>query len=497
MPPTTRNDRSSVGSITRRLAVLYTMATIVILVLASQFWYLALIESFAREDAGFLVDRINTVRRLLQDPGRRNVLHQQLALEGVAPYLVELHFTRLLQDGRVILQSPGMPAVLTTTLFPPPAPADDAPTGAKRWRSLEGRSYMLMSAEAQFDAHTGAPIVIQVAIDVSDTDAIVADYGLTLVIVLLLGVLAASAAGTVIARRGLRPLREMAEAATRISASQLHQRIGRDGRPRELAALANAFDRSLERLEDSFTRLSNFSADLAHELRTPINNLMGEAEVALERERTPDYYGKVLESSLEEYARLSSLIDSLLFVARAENAEVPIERRRFDARSEIAPVVEFYEAMASDTGVTLVCDGDTYVHADPILFRRALSNLLSNALRYTPRGGRVTVRVAPAPGGAAEISVNDTGAGIAPEHLPRIFDRFYRADTARSTSQRSVGLGLALVKSIMELHGGDCHVTSVQGQGTTVVLRFPGSGPHGARSAGQPARCFAPTCRRA
>lgn len=466
--------RAAGWSLTRRLALLYTVSAALILLLASQFWYLSLVDSLEREDVDFLADRIMTVRKLLQNPAHDVLLQQQIALEGVSSYVIEPHYTRLLREGHIVLESPGMPAILPPSLFPVPASITAVPKGVKQWRSPAGRAYMLMAAEAQSVGST-APMLIQVALDMTDEGAIVASYRMRLVVGLLLGVLAAAGAGTAITRRGLKPILDIADAATQISATHLHRRIGRAGRPDELVDLAAAFDRMLDRLEESFTRLSNFSADLAHELRTPINNLVGEAEVALERVREPEDYRRVLESSLEEYARLSRTIDSLLFLARADNEEVPIDRKRFDARSEIAPVMEFYEPMAVDAGITMRCEGDAYLNADAILFRRALSNLLSNALRHTPSGGRVVVRATVAAGGWAEIAVADTGIGIAPEHLPRIFDRFYRADPARSTSPGNVGLGLALVKSIMELHGGTSHITSVLGEGTRAVLRFPGS----------------------
>ena len=190
----------------------------------------------------------------------------------------------------------------------------------------------------------------------------------------------------------------------------------------------------LDRLEDSFNRLSQFSADLAHELRTPINNLRGEAGVALSQARTPEEYRRTLESSLEEYARLSRLIDNLLFLARADGPMISIARTPCDAQKAIEVVREFYEALAEDRGVEVVCGGEAILEADPVLFRQTISNLLSNALSYTPRGGKVSISVQRQDDRTVEVSVNDTGCGIPAEHLPKIFDRFYRVDPARRNS---------------------------------------------------------------
>jgi two-component system, OmpR family, heavy metal sensor histidine kinase CusS len=200
---------------------------------------------------------------------------------------------------------------------------------------------------------------------------------------------------------------------------------------------------------------------------------MGEAEVALTRTRTPEEYQQLLGSSLEEYAKLARMIDSLLFLARAESPETHIACTLFDARKELEALQDFYDAMAEEYEVEVFCQGHALVYADPILFRRALSNLLSNGLQYTPRGGTVTLSVTQADDGTVIVRVRDTGIGIAPEHLPKIFDRFYRVDPARSQRRPGMGLGLAIVKSIMALHGGTITVESVPHQGTTITLRFP------------------------
>jgi len=274
-------------------------------------------------------------------------------------------------------------------------------------------------------------------------------------------------------KRALRPLEEMATATERVQASQLHQRLGRGRWPSELIALAAGFDQMLARLEDSFERLSRFSADLAHELRTPIQNLRGGAEVALTRTRTAEEYREVIELSIEEYQRLSSMIDSLLFLARSENAETRLNLVKFQIGLEVDKILDFYDAAAREREVELTRSGDGELYADPMLFRRAVNNLVSNALQHAPTAGRIRVLVVTELDHEVQIAVQDNGCGIGPEHLPRIFDRFYRVDAARSSSSASTGLGLAIVKSIMELHGGSARAESGLGVGTKVTLTFP------------------------
>jgi two-component system heavy metal sensor histidine kinase CusS len=240
--------------------------------------------------------------------------------------------------------------------------------------------------------------------------------------------------------------------------------------PRELQPLAVAFDDMLKRLDDSFTRLSQFSADLAHELRTPIANMMGEAQVALTRDRTADEYREIIESTIDECERLSRIVDNLLFVARVDAAREPVARKRFDARAAVEKIAAFYQTIADDHHVTITCSGEGQIHADPDLFERALGNLLDNALRFTPENGSIQIALSERDADF-EVAVTDDGCGIAAEHLPRVFDRFYRAESSRGSD--GAGLGLALVKSIMDLHGGSATIQSQVGGGTTVKLTFP------------------------
>jgi two-component system heavy metal sensor histidine kinase CusS len=234
--------------------------------------------------------------------------------------------------------------------------------------------------------------------------------------------------------------------------------------------VVTAFDGMLDRLEDSFTRLSQFSADLAHELRTPIGNMLGEAQVALTRDRSSEEYRSVIESTAAECERLSAIIDNLLFLARAESAEQQTERSLFNGRAALEKIANFYQTAAEDRHVNIECAGEGQILADPALFNRAVGNLIDNALRFTPDGGNIQVSIGTRDG-VTEVSVRDTGSGIAPQHLPRVFDRFYRGDPSRSSA--GTGLGLALVQSIVDLHGGSARIQSELEAGTTVTLVFP------------------------
>jgi two-component system heavy metal sensor histidine kinase CusS len=230
----------------------------------------------------------------------------------------------------------------------------------------------------------------------------------------------------------------------------------------------------LDRLEDSFARLSRFSSDIAHELRTPLQNLRGEAEVVLSRERKTGEYREILGSSLEEYQRLSNLIDRLLFLARAENPQTQIQREELDLKKELGLLQDFYGPSAGESGILLGVEAQEGLRADldRSLFQRAVGNLVENALKHTPAGGAVLLKSSNG-GGNIRVEVSDTGKGIPLEEISRVFDRFYRVDPSRSPSSGGAGLGLSIVKSIMDLHAGTVEIRSEPSRGTTVTLLFP------------------------
>jgi two-component system heavy metal sensor histidine kinase CusS len=343
------------------------------------------------------------------------------------------------------------------------------------WRSADAGKFLVASDFVPSPQTPTDRWRIEGALNVSADEDLLARYRFDIGGVLLVGLLVAATWAVIITRRGLQPLANITRATERIGAQQLQERIRTGAWPGELVSLAAAFDQMLDRLQDSFERLSQFSADLAHELRSPINNLMGEAQVALSQERSAPEYARVLHSALEELGRLARMIDSMLFLAQADQARAAPSLAPLDAGVELRKVAEFYQPLADEQGVELVCTGGCDILADPSLLRRALSNLLSNALRYTQRGGRVTLHAAAILPDECSVSVIDTGTGIAPEHLPRIADRFYRVDPSRANSQAGSGLGLAIVKSIMELHGGQLRIDSVVGKGTIATLVFPPS----------------------
>lgn len=277
------------------------------------------------------------------------------------------------------------------------------------------------------------------------------------------------------ARQGLAPLREMKSRAAAVTGQRLTERMPVEAVPVEMADLAQELNRMLDRLQDDFQRLTDFSSDLAHELRTPISNLLTQTQVALAAKRDAATYRDILASNAEEFQRLARMVSDMLFLAKTERGVDLPHKERFSARQEAQALLEFYEAVADEKHIQFKLNGDGSINGDRLMFRRALSNLLSNALRYTPDQGGVTINISKT-ASFTTVAVENTGQDIDPKVLPRLFDRFYRADPSRTHPETDgSGLGLAITRAIVEAHGGSATVTSARGR-TRFALKFPWQG---------------------
>lgn len=457
---------SNQGSIAFRLTVWYALFSIMLIASAGSFLYSFLADRLLQEDDQWLVSRITEVRSILQSHS-----HDAVAVKE------EIHKAAATLPGSYlsVVDSRGVDVAEGTI---PRVDQADGPIAVsftaseemgQNWTSAAGETYRLMSA----CANIGAGYTIQVAMNRTSEEEVLAAYRRILWLALSASLATAVVAGYLIARHGLRPVSQLATIIADLSVAHLHQRVADKAWPMELKPLANNFDQLLARLDESFARISRFSADIAHELRTPLHILQGEAQLALSKTRSNKQYRHCIESATEEHERMARMVDALLFLSRTEQAESLPEKQPLDVASEIASVCAFYQALADEQETVLIAGGSGMVSADCDLLRRALGNLISNALRHTPSGGRIVVDVASTHDQEVAIAVVDTGEGISTSDLLHVFDRFYRADTARLRNGTGSGLGLAIVKSIMELHGGSITLASEPGHGTTATLRFP------------------------
>lgn len=318
----------------------------------------------------------------------------------------------------------------------------------------------------------GSTVTVTVARSLADRAALLSHYRRDTAIALLLGMLSAVILSYILVHRALRPLRAMEKSASSVTAHRLSTRMPLEKTPTELHNLTAALNDMLTRLEEGFDRVWQFTVDLAHDLRTPIGNLRGANEVALNKERTVTEYEALLSSNIEECDRVSRKIESVLFLARAESPQFALQRVIIDTGDELRLLTEYYEGIASEAGIILKVDADAVVYGDRELFRRAVSNLVSNALKYTPSGATIGLAAWNTDTGV-DLTVENPGPGIPPAHMDKIFDRFYQVDRSRSDSATSTGLGLSIVKSIMELHGGKVSVASETDVITRFTLHFP------------------------
>ena len=457
-----------------RLTAAYSLAGLLLVILATASLYIVLRAELERSTELFLADKLHVLRSMLSErPKDKDALHEEIELESAARRYQQFYIRLLDEHGVAIMTTPGMAEQL------------DLAELASQTRGRSGRSISMAGRHGQPFRVTSAAVavgtpatdsdMVQIAIDVSQEVELLARYRLWLWGILLTTSVLFPVVGYRIARHGIRPVEEIAATARRITSTNLRERIESEGYPLELALLAGTFNEMLERLEESFERISRFTADIAHDLRTPVNNIRGEAEVALARARTVDEYRDVLESSLEEAVRLSELIGDLLFLARAESPLTEWQRENVNIGELLTTVRDYYEASATEAGVSLVVNDvaePLSAELDRSLMLRAVSNLVSNAIAHTPPGGTVTMAAA-IENAVIRIEVSDTGAGIPVEALPRVFDRFFRVDPSRSQTSGGTGLGLAIVQSILTLHGGSAEIASQLGRGTRVRLRMP------------------------
>jgi len=462
------------GTLAFRLTAGYALAGLFLVTFAIVSLYLVLVSELDKSTDLFLADKVHVLRTMLRErPGDRDALREEVELETAARRY-ERFYIRLLDDRNTpIMMTPGMADQLDLAQLA--SQTQSRPDRTIRMEGRDGHSFRVASASAPVGSPATRTDTLQIAIDVSQKEALLARYRFWFWAILLATFVIFPLVGYQIARHGIRPVEEMATTARHISSTNLRERILPEGYPFELASLADTFNQMLDRLEESFERISRFSADIAHDLRTPVNNIRGEAEVALARARGAGEYRDVIESCLEEAVRLSDLIGDLLFLARAESPLSHLRRERVDVGELLGGVREYYEVSAADGEVSLtttVADKPVIAELDRTLLQRAVGNLVSNALAHTPPGGAVVLGTS-ADFSTLRIEVSDTGVGIPVEALPKVFDRFFRVDSSRFQGSGGTGLGLAIVKSIALLHGGNVEISSQPGQGTRVTLHMP------------------------
>ena len=451
-------------SLTLRVALLLSAVSVASFVAVGAYLYHTLQQQMRSRDDVELIVKADQLRHLIAGlPSATAVREEAHALKdtlyGHQDFMLRVNAA----DGQPLLQ--------TSVTSRPLPQVDSVPAGRALtlddihdWQPASGIGRMVRAT-----GQAGAdPVQVTLARERSDRLQVLRVYAGDLLLALGGGALLATLLGYVIVHRSMRQLRSVVAKANDISTSRMNTRLSVQDAPVELREMGEAFNAMLNRLEDGVQRLSGFAADLAHDMRTPLNTLMMETQVALSRARTVEEYQALLASNFEEYERLSRMIDNTLFLARVDNAQLALKRETLDLAAELQRIHDYFEFLAEDVGVRLSVEAEPLrASVDPVLLQRAVSNLMANALAHTPAGGTVTLSARQLEQGVA-IAVANSGPGIDAAHLPHIFDRYYRADQARSAG---AGLGLSIVRAIMELHEGNVTVASRPGL-TTFSLLF-------------------------
>ncbi|MFC3607925.1 heavy metal sensor histidine kinase [Stutzerimonas tarimensis] len=450
-------------SLTARLSLLFMLAVTVVLAGAGVFFNAFSQHHFEELDQRLLHDKLAGTRALVQ------------GLDSLA------EFDRLRPELRALL---GANRDLSSLIYDDAGRVwlDDlagrlpnAALGLNRrgeWQLEEGGQVWRGLVEPLPAAPGGPPLTLLLMLDVTTHHTFFHALAGWLWTALVVVALLAGLLGWLVARSGLRPLREVSAAMAATSARSLTTRLPETGVPADLQALVQSFNAMLGRLEDGFLRLSNFSADIAHELRTPLSNLMTHTEVVLTRERDAEAYRENLYSNLEELRRMARMIDDMLFLAKADNGLIVPARQNIALEALCAKLLDFYGLLAEERGLRFSLQGSGTVEGDPLMLHRGLDNLLSNAMRYTPDGECIEISIQQ--GERVALRLCNPGPDIQPEHLERLFDRFYRVDPARREGGAHAGLGLAITRSIVEAHRGHIDCRSAGGR-TCFILDFPGA----------------------
>lgn len=447
-------------SLTARLGLLFAACTATVSLIAGVLFNRASEAHFIELDQQLLEIRLTAFRALINEVDSPATLAPRLeALQGELRLHPDLSLRLEGRDGQYWFNSAsGLKA-----------PARD---GLHDWQQ-DGTDYRVYSAPLRpQDANSPR---LALALDITHHQHFLERMQRLIWLTVGLSALATALLGAWAARSGLRPLHRMAEVAAGVSARSLTTRLDDHQVPQELVELVRAFNAMLARLEDAFQRLSAFSADIAHELRTPLSNLLTQTQVTLSQNRQPEDYREALHSNLEELQRMAQMVGDMLFLAKAEHGLLATRREPLELAAELDALLDYFSPLAEDRQIAMTRQGKARLEADRGMLRRALSNLLDNALRFTPQGGRIELDLASDARGL-RLTVANNGAEIPAELLPRLFDRFFRADPARREGREHAGLGLAITRSIVRAHGGEIRCES-SGGWTRFILEFPASPP--------------------
>ena len=455
-------------SLTLRLAMIFALLAFALLATLGVALYRELERELVMRDDAALISRVDQLRNLLNDSNTLELIKTKPELfQNMLGNRESVLSISAPGQKPLLLVNPGNIDVPSVTAVPKNHALSLA--DVHHFPDVNGVPYA--SVAASIDSGDLGSLQVTTGRLMAERTAVLANYRLSVYMLASLAAIILALVGYLLVHRGLLPLRRLALHAQGIGVGNLAKRLDGHGAPKELLPMIDAFNTMLERLAKGFVQLGQVSTDMAHELRTPINNLLGETQVALQQHRSIESYQQLLASNVEELERLARMLDNMLFLARTDPASALRQRQELSAADEVERIADYFEGLASDVDISIHAEGEGMIWAEPMLLRRALANLCANAIKYGAPSSRLQIQAAPNAEGI-NLRVSNRGETIAAEHLPRLFERFYRVDESRERSAQSNGLGLSIVATIMQLHSGRYSVTSEAGV-TCFELFFP------------------------
>ena len=455
-------------SITWRLTLLFGIVTSAVLLALGLLIVSAVEQHFEQQDLDELKGKLELIRHTLDELNPQDdfsTLQHTLIDSLVGHSGLEAAIFNMKREELFATANANFPVELVASS------TTASSTRPVQW-TAQGQPYRGIFAELSRGVSERPTVIVAVAVNIAHHQAFVRSFLRTLWILGLCAAALTGVLGWFATRYGLAPVLAMSAQTQAITAQHLNQRLPLETMPVELIGLARSLNLMLERLEEAFFRLTSFSSDIAHELRTPVSSVMTQTQVALSRPRTADVYRGILESNVEEFERMARMISDMLLLAKAENGMVVLNREIVSLPDEIRALFDFYDAVAKDKGLQLTFEGGGEVCADRLMLRRALGNLLSNAIRHSSENATIRVTIRTVSSETTEITVDNTGDVILQEFWERIFERFYRVDPSRQRTADGTGLGLAIAKSIVIAHGGTISVHSDTGM-TRFTVTLP------------------------
>lgn len=454
-----------------RLTLWYTfvLASVLVVSWSLTAWFLFL--QLRSQLDHYEVQDIETVEGLLYfQPDGRLMLHEDYHTHPESKQVLERLVEVLSADGAVLYRNERLQGQM---LGGTPIPHEgEGGYSIRSARLADGTSVRMASRRHALDGHS---LLIRLAYSQASIWARVEELAAASLLAVPFVLVLAGVAGYFLARRALVPLGEMAKRAEQITSDRLHERLPVGEAGDELGHLATVFNNLLARLEQSFEQLRRFTSDASHELRTPLTSIRSVGEVALQKDGGREEYRDAIGSMLEEANRLTSLVDSLLTISRADAGRIQLHPTTFSVMDLAREAASLFEVFVEEKSQRIVVEGDESVNVrgDRVFLRQALVNIIHNAVKYSPEGGLISVLVNYEARGNIRVEVIDSGPGIPPEHAAKVFDRFYRVDESRSREAGGAGLGLAIAQWAVQVHGGDIHLRTAQGEGCTFQILLP------------------------